>query len=67
MQDIVDKYEHILKEPEAIVRLHGHADASVNFVCRPCVKPEKYWDVYWHVIRKVKRRFDVEGISISFP
>lgn len=67
MQDIVDDYELILKEPEAIVRLHELADSSVNFICRPWVKPGDYWEVYWYVTREVKRRFDAEGISIPFP
>ena len=54
-------------DPEPIVKLHELADSSVNFVCRPWVKPEDYWDVYWYITREVKRRFDAEGVSIPFP
>jgi small conductance mechanosensitive channel len=39
----------------------------VNFIVRPWVKTEEYWDVYWDVTREVKKRFDEEGISIPFP
>ena len=67
LQDIVDGHEDILKEPEAVIRLHELADSSVNFICRPWVKPGDYWDVYWYITREVKRRFDAEGISIPFP
>jgi len=67
LQEIVDNHDAILKDPEAVVRLHELADSSVNFVCRPWVKPEDFWDVYWYVTREVKRRFDAEGISIPFP
>ena len=67
MQDIVDDHELIMKDPEPVVRLHELADSSVNFVCRPWVKPDDYWDVYWYVTREVKRRFDAENISIPFP
>ena len=42
-------------------------DSSVNFICRPWVKPEDYWNVYWDITREVKRRFDAEDISIPFP
>jgi small conductance mechanosensitive channel len=43
------------------------ADSSVNFICRPWVKTDDYWTVYWEVTRNVKERFDAEGISIPFP
>lgn len=67
LEDIVNSHELVLKEPEAIVKLHELADSSVNFVCRPWVKPEDYWNVYWDITREVKRRFDAEGVSIPFP
>ena len=67
LEDIVSKHERVLKNPEPTVKLHELADSSVNFVCRPWVKPEDYWDVYWDVTREVKRRFDAEGVSIPFP
>ncbi len=67
LEDIVNTHERVLKEPEAVVKLHELADSSVNFVCRPWVKPDDYWDVYWDITREVKRRFDAEGVSIPFP
>jgi len=67
LQAILDSHEKVLAEPEPIVRLHELADSSVNFVVRPWVKKEDYWDVYWDITRSVKMRFDEEGISIPFP
>ena len=67
LEEIVNGHEMVLKEPAAVVRLHELADSSVNFICRPWVKPENYWDVYWDITREVKRRFDAEDISIPFP
>jgi len=67
LQEILDTHEKVLKEPEPIVRLHELADSSVNFIVRPWVKKEDYWEVYWDVTRAVKMRFDEEGISIPFP
>ena len=49
------------------MKLHTLGDSSVNFVVRPWVKTEDYWDVYWDLTREVKMRFDKEGISIPFP
>ena len=67
LEEIVSANELILEEPEAKVRLHELADSSVNFICRPWVTPENYWEVYWDITREVKRRFDAEGISIPYP
>lgn len=67
LEEIVAGHELVLEEPKSVVKLHELADSSVNFVCRPWVKPEDYWDVYWDITREVKRRFDAEGVSIPFP
>jgi small conductance mechanosensitive channel len=67
LEDILQKHEAILKDPEPVVKVHELADSSVNFVVRPWVKTEDYWDVYWDVTRTVKERFDAEGVSIPFP
>jgi small conductance mechanosensitive channel len=67
LQDILDNDDKVLKDPEPIVRLHELGDSSVNFVVRPWVHTDDYWDVYWNITRAVKIRFDEEGISIPFP
>ena len=67
LEEIVSEQELVLKYPEPVVKLHELADSSVNFICRPWIKPENYWEVYWNVTQEVKRRFDLEGISIPFP
>jgi len=67
LEKIVKEHEHVLQYPEPVVKLHELADSSVNFVCRPWVKPENYWDVYWDITREVKRQFDAQGVSIPFP
>ena len=67
LEEIVNGHELVLKESESVVKLHELADSSVNFICRPWVKPENYWDVYWDITREVKLRFDAEGVSIPFP
>jgi len=67
LEEIVNGHELVLKEPAAVVKLHELADSSVNFICRPWVRPEDYWNVYWDITREVKRRFDAENVSIPFP
>jgi small conductance mechanosensitive channel len=67
LNEIVADNDKILEQPAPIVRLHELADSSVNFVVRPWVKTEDYWETYWAITREVKVRFDREGISIPFP
>ncbi|MDH3901512.1 MAG: mechanosensitive ion channel family protein, partial [Gammaproteobacteria bacterium] len=67
MEQVVSENAMVLKDPEPVIRVHELADSSVNFVCRPWVKTEDYWEAYWALTRAVKERFDREGISIPFP
>jgi len=67
LMEILVAHDKVLKTPEPMVKLHELADSSVNFVARPWVRTEDYWDVHWDVTREVKMRFDAEGVSIPFP
>jgi len=67
MQKILADHPKVLEKPESNVRIHELGDSSVNFVCRPWVKTDDYWDVYWDVTEAVKREFDAQGVSIPFP
>jgi len=67
LEEILANHEAILKDPAPVVKVHELADSSVNFIVRPWVETEKYWDVYWDITRSVKERFDAEGVSIPFP
>jgi small conductance mechanosensitive channel len=67
LHEIVESYDAVLDDPEPMIRLHELADSSVNFIVRPWVKTDDYWDTYWDLTKAVKQRFDKEGISIPFP
>ncbi|MDH3978045.1 MAG: mechanosensitive ion channel family protein [Gammaproteobacteria bacterium] len=67
LQEIIESHEKVLKDPEPMVKLHELGESSVNFVVRPWVLSDDYWDVYWDITRTVKMRFDEENISIPFP
>jgi len=67
LEEIVSENPHVLDDPAPVIKLHELGDSSVNFICRPWVKPEDYWEVHWTITREVKRRFDAQGISIPFP
>ena len=67
LRQIVASNENVLAEPEPLIHLHELGDSSVNFIVRPWVKTDDYWETYWAITRAVKMRFDAEGISIPFP
>ena len=67
LEDVLGSHELVLKDPAPVIRLSELADSSVNFVVRPWCKTSDYWTVKWDVTRKVKERFDAEGVSIPFP
>ncbi len=67
IQKVISKDERILQDPPADVFVSEHGDSSVNFVVRPWVHPDHYWDVYFHMHEQLKLTFDREGISIPFP
>ncbi|WP_242667399.1 mechanosensitive ion channel family protein [Parendozoicomonas haliclonae] len=67
LEDIVTSHPKILKNPQYMIHLHVLNSSSVDFIVRPWVKTDDYWDVYWDITREVKMRFDREGITIPFP
>ncbi|WP_437437370.1 mechanosensitive ion channel family protein [Vibrio cidicii] len=67
LTDIVKSHPAVLRSPEPNIKVHMLNTSSVDFIVRPWVKTDDYWDVYWDVTKEVKLRFDREGISIPFP
>ncbi|WP_253705215.1 mechanosensitive ion channel domain-containing protein [Endozoicomonas ascidiicola] len=65
--DIVTSHPSTLKTPEPMIKVHVLNESSVDFIVRPWVKTDDYWDVYWDITREVKIRFDREGVTIPFP
>jgi small conductance mechanosensitive channel len=65
--DVLAQDSRILPEPPPQIALMQLADSSVNFVVRPWVKAGDYWDVFFDINERMKKRFDAEGINIPFP
>lgn len=65
--DLVKAEPKVLTDPEPTVAVAELADSSVNFVVRPWVKTDDYWDVKFSLTEKIKLAFDEAGISIPFP
>ncbi|GAA5188640.1 mechanosensitive ion channel family protein [Ferrimonas gelatinilytica] len=67
LESIVTEHPAVLPTPAHTIKLHRLGESSVDFIVRPWVRTDDYWDVYWDITRAVKARFDEEGISIPYP
>ncbi len=67
MMNLIKEDSRILSDPPTQIAVSELADSSVNFVLRPWVKKEDYWNVKFDLTRKIKETFDENGIEIPFP
>lgn len=67
LEDLINKDERILKDPEPQVMVSNLNESSVDFVVRPWVNSTDFWTVRCDLIRKIKEAFDAAGVSIPFP
>jgi small conductance mechanosensitive channel len=67
LQQILSEEDRILDDPAPTIAVLELADSSVNFAVRPWVNTADYWDVFFALQEKIKKRFDAEGIAIPFP
>lgn len=67
VREEVVREERILEDPEPLVAVSGLGDSSVNIVARPWTRPADWLAVQFTLTKRVKERFDAEGISIPFP
>jgi len=64
---VLGEEERILADPAPKIAVSELADSSVNFVIRPWVKREDYWDVRFDLTERLKLECDRAGISIPYP
>ncbi len=66
-KEIIAADERVLATPEPLIRLTELGESSVDFSVRAWCRTTDYWELRWHITRRVKERFDEEGVSIPFP
>jgi small conductance mechanosensitive channel len=67
LEQVIGNHPRVLADPAPVIRVNELGESSVNFVARPWVRAEDYWDVYWDLTRQVKEAFDARGLTIPFP
>nr|WP_116474812.1 small-conductance mechanosensitive channel MscS [Zobellella maritima] len=64
---IINEEPRILKEPECRIAVSNLGASSVDFVVRPWVNAEDYWNLKFDLLEKIKNELDANGIGIPFP
>jgi small conductance mechanosensitive channel len=67
LASILREHPKVLEDPEPLVKVHKLTDSTTQFVVRPWVKREDYWQVYWELTREAKLRLDREKIPLGIP
>ena len=67
LSEMVAADERCLKNPEVRIFVGELAASSVNVFCRPWVRTDDYWDVYWDFTERGKTLLQNEGILIAYP
>ena len=67
LEELLSKHPKVLEDPAPVVAVAELGDSSVNFVVRPWVKTEDYWEVKFELTRAIKESFDSQDVSIPFP
>ena len=60
-------YGLMLITPPQVLRLNSLDDSAVTFKMLGDCKPMKQWEIMGEMRRRIKIRFDAEGIEIPFP
>ncbi len=67
IREIIDEDERVLKEPEPLIAISNLGDSSVDITVRPWTHRSNVWPLRFDITKKIKERFDANGVSIPFP
>ncbi len=67
IEQLLESYELVKKEPSVFVGITSYGDSSINFIVRAWTETQNYWPVYFHINEMLKKEFDKNGIVIPFP
>lgn len=67
ISDVFADHPHILDDPAPFIEVSTLNNSSVDFITRPIVNGEHYFDVLYSVPELVKKKLDSVGVEIPFP
>ena len=67
LKKVCQDHPKVLSEPATKIFINNLGDSSVDFVVRPWVKSEDYWDVLAAVLETAKVKLEAAGCNIPYP
>ncbi len=67
IEEIIGADDRVLEDPAPFIKVAELADSSVNIYARPWATVSDFFGLKLDLTKRVKERFDEEGISIPFP
>ncbi len=59
--------DNVLLDPAPMAVVSEYGDHAITYSLRVWVKNPDYWDVYFKINHKIKKIFDEQGISMTYP
>ena len=66
LSNIFREDTRVLIDPKPIIGINSIHNNTVQIVGRPWVNTDNYWDVYFDIMEKVKKKFDENNIVVPF-
>ena len=67
LNKICQEHPKVMAEPATKIFINNLGESSVDFVVRPWVKSEDYWDVLADILETSKVELEAAGCNIPFP
>jgi small conductance mechanosensitive channel len=67
LEKVCREHPKVLDEPATKIFINNLGDSAVDFVVRPWVKSEDYWDVLADVLETAKVELEAAGCNIPYP
>ncbi|HKJ46377.1 MAG TPA: mechanosensitive ion channel domain-containing protein [Balneolales bacterium] len=67
IKEVFSQDERILDDPAPLIAVSELGDSSVNIMARPWTKSPDFFQTKLDLTKRMKERFDEEGINIPYP
>ena len=67
VREVLDADDRVLDEPESLVAISSLGDSAVSIRVRPWTETANVWPLRYDITKRIKERFDEEGLSFPFP